>query len=173
MDYTNGFYNGTPGMGGGGPNPSTYTAPSNTPQGIQNQAGMNQNLVAAANSNIQSGQTLGPQEMAGLQQLYGTYSAENTRLSTPQARAEAVGNTNLDAMQANYSDLASKLANYDNIVLKPEFQGSNPGLPTDLPANPDVYFGNLSYITPGNANLPANQGIYNANPGYALNAQAC
>src|SRR3990167_7095316 len=139
-----------------------------SPQGTQLAQGFN---TAAANTKLFRNETLTPQEVAATQQGYEQANQLAVSENTPQARSDVLAGTNFGAAQQNYSDLAQKLAAYDNIVLKPEFAGQSPGMPSDLPVNPDVYMGNVSYLTPESAKLPANQGIYNANPAFALQAQ--
>lgn len=160
------------GVGGGGTvsQPSASDYQTGGPQ-MQQLGSLNQQQLATAQNQVANGQSLTPQVANAAQNDYATYNQEQARLNTPGARQDILNNTNLGAAQSNYDSLAKQLASYDNMVLQPQFAGQNPGMPTDLPNNPDVYMGNVSYLTPGNANLPANQGIYNANPTYALTAQ--
>lgn len=131
-----------------------------------------QSLVANADARLKSGQTLDPATVAALNQGYKGAQNLNVDLSLPQARQQALSDTQLGSMQNNYQDLAQQLASYDNAVLKPQFAGQNPGMPSDIQPGGDVTWGDVSYLTPGNAGLPAAQGIFNANPAYALGAQA-
>lgn len=143
---------------------SSYTGPSgNTPQGQQTDQQIS-SLQAAAASGV-------PVNDQQVNNLYGTLANQSQNLQTPQARQQYLDNTQLAPMQNNYDQLAQQLAQYDQMSLKPQFEGQNPGTPSDLPNNPDVTFGNVSYLTPNSSQLPASQGIYNANPMYALSAQ--
>lgn len=156
------------GVGGGGPMAADYNTGSMPQQQLNDST---QQMLAMAGSQLNSGQTLTPQVAQGVDNAYMSASQAQTNLNTPQGRQPYLDNTNLDAAQGNYDNLAKQLASFDVNHLQPQFAGQNPGMPTDLPNNPDVYMGNVSYVTPNSANMPASQGIYNANPGYALTAQ--
>lgn len=120
---------------------------------------------------LKGGQTLSPAAAQAAQQGYLNSNNAYVDLNSPQARQQALSDTQAGSMQNNYNDLAQQLAAYDNATLKPQFAGQNPGMPPDIQPNGDVTWGNVSYLTPGNAGLPAAQGIFNANPAYALSAQ--
>lgn len=160
------------GRGGGGP--GDVYSPTNgfAPQSTQNQAGTDQ-MLAMAQTQMNSGQSMTPEVAQGVNQAYMTAAQQQAGLNTPQGRQPYLDNTNVNAAQGNYDALAKQLAAYDNMVLQPQFAGQNPGMPSDVPTNP---FANntpagLSYLTPENAALPYNQGIYNSNPTYALTSQ--
>lgn len=158
--------------GGGGPSGMVYAPSGYSAQGQQNNLS-NDQLLAMAQTQTNSGQTLTPDVAQAVDQTYGARAADRAALDTPTGRQTYMDNTNVNAAQGNYDQLAQQLAAYDNMVLKPQFAGDNPGMPTDVPQNP---FANntpagLSYLTPQNAALPYQQGIYNANPTYALTAQ--
>lgn len=147
--------------------PNTYTPNQGlTPQGVQ----QNQQ-VGAMQAQIAAGQPLNQQQFQATTSAYGTANNALANMQTPGTRQQYLDNTNIGAMQGNYDQLAQQLAQYDKVSLMPQFAGQNPGMPTDLPDNPYVTMGNVSYLTPQSSQLPASQGIYNANPGYALTSQ--
>lgn len=121
---------------------------------------------------LSSGQTLN-QPMVD-QANQGVFNANVTQaqLGTEAGRQPYLDNTNLNAQQGNYDALAKKLAEYDNMVLRPEFGGTNPGVASDVESRSGgAYFNpNLSYNTT-NAQTPE-QVLYNANPVTALKSQA-
>lgn len=142
----------------------TYTpATGLTPQG-QQQA----QQIASLQAQIAQGAPLNSAQDQGVQNLFQTYAQQQASNNTPAGRSTFLGATQAAPIQNNFDQLAQQLAGYDKAVLQPQFVGQNPGMPTDLPDNPYVTFGNLSYLTPQSSQLPAEQGIYNANPGYAL-----
>lgn len=134
----------------------------------QQQLQQTQNLQAQ----VAAGTPLNSQQLQATTNAYGAANTAMGQIQTPQSRQQYLDNTQIGPMQNNYSDLANQLAQYDKVVLQPQFAGQNPGMPTDLPNNPYVTFGNVSYLTPQSSQLPAAQGMYNANPGYALTSQA-
>lgn len=147
--------------------PVTYTPPGgNTPASTQLNT-TNQQLLASASNTINSGQTLTPDVANAAQNAYATTNQDLQSTQTPQARQGYLDNTNINAVQGNIDSLAKQLAQYDQAVLQPQFQGTNPGPATDMPVNPLGYTPNISYLTP---NTPT--GTYNANPAYGLSAQA-
>ena len=146
--------------------PNLY--PTGTPQQIQLDEGTQQ-LIATANSTLSSGQTVTPEVAAQAQQGVATANQNIQNTMTPGARQGYLDNTNLGATQGNYDALAKQLAEYDNIVLKPEFGGQNPGSPSELGGVSGYYNPNLSYNT-ADAQTPE-QVLYNANPKYALSSQ--
>lgn len=151
-----------------------YTPPGgNNPASSQLQQGNSQQLLAAANYSVANGNPLTPEAVGATQNAYKGANAEVMGLNTSPVRQQYIDNTSYNQVQGNYQDLAQQLAGYDNAILKPQFAGQNPGMPTDLPEgfNPDVTMSGLSMNTPGSANLPAEQGIYNSNPIYGFNAQ--
>ena len=146
--------------------PNLY--PTGTPQQIQLDEGTQQ-LIATANSTLNSGQTVTPEVATQAQQGVATANQNIQNTMTPGARQGYLDNTNLGAVQGNYDALAKQLAEYDNIVLKPEFAGQNPGTPSELGGVSGYYNPNLSYNT-ADAQTPE-QVLYNANPKYALSSQ--
>lgn len=105
-----------------------------------------------------------------VQDLTANYAGQQAQLGTLQGRQSFLDNTQIAPMQNNYDQLASQLASYDQAVLKPQFAGTNPGLPSEMSRLSGYYNPNLSYES--NSNLTPDQSIYNANPTYALTAQA-
>lgn len=149
---------------------STLAAPlGNTPQGTQVAAG-NQQLLSSAGNSVQSGQTLDPATMNAAQTLYNTTAQNQASTQTPGARQGYLDNTNIASQQGNYDALAKQLASYDQMVLQPQFQGSNPGAPSELNGLSGYVNPNLSYNS-ADARTP-DQALYNANPMYGLNRQA-
>lgn len=105
--------------------------------------------------------------------LNSKYAAANASMMTansPDTRQQLVNNSNIPAMQSNYDDLARQLFEYDQGVLSPKFQGTNPGTPTDAPAFGRVEASPLG-MTMESAGLSADKGLYNPNPKYAYAAQ--
>ena len=146
------------------------TPPSNTVQGQQTQQGNNMNL-ATIQQGLLNGQQMTPVQS---QQVNDAYSGTNALLaqkSAPSYRQGMIDDSSIPAMQQNYSDLATKLAQYDTAVLKPQFAGTDPGIPTDMPSGLFGRTTDLSVLTPNSAKLPADQGLYNTNPLYAYQAQ--
>lgn len=139
---------------------STYTAPPPAQQ-----------FIASANQTLNSGQTLSAPAVQQAQQGYAGANQEVVSLNTPGTRQQYIDNTNLGAVQSNYSDLAQQLAGYDQSVLKPQFEGQNPGQSSDTPAGLFGRTSGVSQLTPESAALPASQGIYNTNPEYGFTAQ--
>lgn len=149
---------------------STLAAPlGNTPQGAQVAAG-NQQLLSSAGNTVQSGQTLDPATMNAAQTLYNTTAQNQANTQTPGARQGYLDNTNIASQQGNYDTLAKQLASYDQMVLQPQFQGSNPGAPSELNGLSGYVNPNLSYNS-ADTQTP-DQTLYNANPTYGLNRQA-
>lgn len=128
-------------------------------------------LLASLQTSMMAGSPLSPEQKAATEQAYYSTNATLGALNTPQGRQQYINNTNVGAAEDNYSQLAQQLAAYDKVILQPQYAGQNPGMPTDLPNNPYVTMGNLSYLTPQSSTLPASSGLYNANPSYALTAQ--
>lgn len=146
------------------PTYSGSAGPTVTGQQVQN--GVNQNLTAAQSS-VSSGQSLPPQAVAALNQGYTTANQNYVGLNTPGQRQQTLDQTtNLSGLQGNYDSIAQQLAAYDKTVLQPQFAGQNPGMPTDLPYTPNLYFGDISYNSPNTGG-----GVYNANPLYGMQAQ--
>lgn len=157
-------------------NPTYTPTTGNTPQG-QQVAQQSASLNAAASNGGPPPQAAPPTSMGmNPQQVAQGYMGAQqgvVALNTPDQRQQTLNDTtNLAGQQVNYDNLAQQLAKYDTGVLQPQFQGTNPGMPSDLPNNPYVTFGNVSYATPGSTSQPITGPLYNANPSYALTAQA-
>lgn len=155
---------------------STYTGTAGgTIPGQQVQNGVNQNLIAAANSTQQSGQTFSPDMVNALTSAYGNAANAATATNTPETRQAILNNTGIPNLQNNYSDLAQKLAGYDQAILKPQFEGTAPTPTTasDMPAgfSPLTAMSGLSMNNADTNPLPASSGIYNTNPLYGFQAQ--
>src|ERR1035437_573391 len=136
-------------------------------------------LLASGQSKIQSGQPLDDSQTTATQNLYNTIAGQQTANNTPGFRQGVINGTNLGVggtttpqISNNYDALAKQLASYDQMVLQPQFAGSNPGTASDLASRAGGgYFNpNLSYNTT-DAQTP-DQTLYNANPTYGLTGQA-
>ena len=153
------------------PSQGTYTEANggNTPQGGQVAQG-NQSLIDSAMSALHSGQTLTPEVATAANSAFGTASAAAANNNTPATRQGFIDAVGIPQLQGNFDDLAQKLADYDKIVLQPQFEGSNPGTPA-LPAG----FSPLTAITGVSMNsdqkLTPEESVYNSNPFYALQGQ--
>lgn len=98
-----------------------------------------------------------------LNQRLNEANANQIQNNLPSTRQAVVANSNLPSMQSNYEDLAKQLFQYDQGTLAPQFQGTNPGMPSDaLSFGSDVPASPLAMTVQG-AGLPANQGLYAGN----------
>lgn len=123
--------------------------------------------IAANQALLASGQTLTPQVAQQASIDFGAVNQQMQNTQTPGSRQQYLDTTNLGAAQNNYDALAKQLASYDSSVLQPQFAGTDPGQPTDMPYNPLGYTPQISYLTPSSPT-----GVYNANPTYGMSAQA-
>jgi hypothetical protein len=119
-----------------------------------------------------SGQELSPTQLTSLTGSYGTAANQLGNMQTSDARQGYVSNSNIPAMQTNYDDLARKLFEYDSGTLSPQFQGTNPGMPSDAASFGRVDASPLA-MTMQAAGLPASQGLFagSSNPKYAYASQ--
>lgn len=148
---------------------NTYTPPTgNTSQGQQLNQGFNQ-LIASAGNTVNTGQTLTPEVAAAAEQGVASANQNIQSTMTPGARQGYLDATNIGAAQNNYDALAKQLAQYDTMVLQPQFAGQNPGTPSELSGISGYFNPNLSYNT-ADTQTPS-QTLYNANPKYALSSQ--
>lgn len=130
-------------------------------------------LITSANNTQQSGQTFSPEVTNALQTAYGSAAAAATATNTPETRQAILNSTGISALQNNYSDLAQKLAGYDQAILKPQFAGTDPGATTasDMPAGFSPMT-TMSGLSMNNADTqPASSAIFNTNPVYGFQAQ--
>jgi hypothetical protein len=145
---------------------------ASTPVGNQVVAGnnANQDIIASAQSSVNNGQTLTPDVVSAVSGDIASTNAASQSLQTPTGRQPYLDNTNITPVQNNYDALAKQLASYDQMVMQPQFQGTNPGAPSELNGISGYYNPNLSYNS-ADARTP-DQTLYNANPTYGLTTQA-
>lgn len=132
--------------------------------------GQTQQFLSSLAQHAAAGVPNTPTEDQQLNNAITSTTAQQTQLGTPQGRQSYLDNTNLAPAQANLDQLAAQLQQYDQVKLMPQYTGTNPGLPPEMSRISGYFNPNLSYA--GNGNLTPDQSIYNANPGYALTAQA-
>lgn len=148
---------------------ATSNYQTGTPQETQVANG-NAALIASAANSVNQGQTVTPDVAGAVTTAIGGANQTVNQLNTAGGRQPYLDNTNIASQQSNYDDLAKQLASYDNIVLQPQFAGSNPGAPSELNGLSGYVNPNLSYNS-ADARTP-DQTIYNANPKYGLATQS-
>lgn len=149
--------------------PTTYTSPyGNTNQGAA-LASAQPNSVNTVPPPGSHSSAYGSDQMLNSQLLEA--NAANVTLGTADKRQQYMTNSNLPAMSQNYDQLARQLFEFDQGVLAPKFQGTNPGMPSDAPAFGRVEASPLGMTVEG-AKLSADKGLYAGNnPQGAYQAQ--
>lgn len=128
-----------------------------------------QQFVQGAQATLNAGNTLGPDVIKAASEGVVNANAAIQGTMTPGSRQQYMDQTNAGPAQTNFDDLASKLASYDNAVLKPQFAGSDPGTPPEMSRLSGFVQPGLTYA--GTGDQTPDQSIYNANPAFALSAQ--
>src|SRR3990167_6425888 len=120
-----------------------------TPGGGSNQAKQVNDTV----QQLLNGVSLTPAVAQSYNQQFADAGAAQANISNPETRQATLDATGIPGMQQNYADLAQQLAGYDQAVLKPQFEGVNPGQPSDMPTGLFGRGTDLSVLTPESANL--------------------